>query len=145
DHRVLGLRLLRLLLDRHNPPSLEDRHAEALGIGHLLQQDPGSLLLLPEAVDRLADVPLADVVPEDHDDLVAVREVAGEGPRVGGRVLLVVLVRGWSRLPRPPARMTPFTLTSPSVTSRRVRPGRADRRGTRRADRNGTARSGDSA
>ena len=85
--------VLRLLDDpRRRLSPVDLGHAEALGVGHLLEQDLRARLLLAEVRRTAArDVLLDDVVAEHDADRLAVGEVLAEPERVGDAALALLV------------------------------------------------------
>src|SRR5207249_6527261 len=80
-----------LLLDGNDASALECRHAESLGVGHLLENDPGPAWLSTETLHRRRDGALDHVVAQDDAELVAIGEVLRQRER-GGDPALAFLI-----------------------------------------------------
>ena len=84
DQGQVGRRVDRLLDQAHDALTVELGHAEALGVGHLVQADLGAgAAAVLEAVDDLLQALLQHVVAEVHHEVVVAEEVAGDQHAVG--------------------------------------------------------------
>ncbi len=81
-HRVIALRLLRLLLDPDDlllVLRIEDRDPILPRIGHLLEEEPGAVLETPH---RRTQVGVGEVVAQHHHDGLPLREFLRDGERL---------------------------------------------------------------
>ncbi len=91
DHGIRRERLGWLLFDANDAAVLEDRHAEALGIGDFLQHHHRALFQPLEPGCSLANVAFNDVVAQHDADLVALGPRLGQPQRVGDAAFALLI------------------------------------------------------